>query len=186
MNKKSPKLPQVWKAPVLAFYVLMFFFGIFAGVGGSQNMKGYSWLMKDKRTFLGWQHLFWFTLKIIHILSIRKHICVCVHRGGAWGDYVLLGVLHDRVQCHQSSHVSFYHQPSILHDRVSYDKFLQSSFPLSIDMRVINIATKVAIIATYRSNAAFLLSLSSTRSLGLSTALSSASSSKRWCLCWQW
>ena len=28
-NRKS----QVWKAPVLAFYVLMFFFGIFAGVG---------------------------------------------------------------------------------------------------------------------------------------------------------
>ena len=26
---------QVWKAPVLAFYILMFFFGIFAGVGES-------------------------------------------------------------------------------------------------------------------------------------------------------
>ena len=30
---KSNKKTQVWKAPVLAFYVLMFFFGIFAGVG---------------------------------------------------------------------------------------------------------------------------------------------------------
>ena len=117
-TKSHQKMPQVWKAPVLAFYVLMFFFGIFAGVGGSQNIKWYSWLIKDKRTFLGWQHLFLFTLKIIRIISIRKHICVCVHRGGAWSDYVLLGVLHDRVQCHQSSHVSFYHQPSILHDRV--------------------------------------------------------------------
>ena len=43
-NKTSKELqinnktcPQVWKAPVLAFYVLMFSFGIFAGVGE------YSW-----------------------------------------------------------------------------------------------------------------------------------------------
>ena len=32
-EEKTGKKTQVWKAPVLAFYVLMFFFGIFAGVG---------------------------------------------------------------------------------------------------------------------------------------------------------
>ena len=32
-EEKTDKKTQVWKAPVLTFYVLMFFFGIFAGVG---------------------------------------------------------------------------------------------------------------------------------------------------------